>query len=395
MVPREWIMEEQYRAKERLNEVCPELEAWEQVKSGILADLKRNAAKPDKLPELKSRLAEHEREKPELPLIPELYFSDTNQASLMQGIANNALYGCSLWDDEGGNIVGGNGTSKDNVTAYFGVINKLWDGGVPTQTRIAGNLMVSGRRLTSNVMVQESILNMLIHGHKGLSRGCGLLARFLLTYPQSTMGFRPYQEPPPLTELKTMGSRLTELLEYSPPVDEKDRLDLPALLLDQQAKRIWEEFYNETESSLRPHGEYGSVKDVVSKIADNAARVAANLHVFQFGTTGKICGETMERAAQIAIFHLTEARRVYGLAETSEERENAEELISWLEQERGLEPTKRGEIMQRGPAATRRKEKLDAALSVLQEHGIARETTIDGKRVVEVNPEYVPGGAYD
>jgi putative DNA primase/helicase len=394
-VPREWIIEEQYRAKKRLKELGPEVEAWEQVKAGILADLKKNVAKPEKLPELKNRLAGHEREKPELPLIPELYFGDSNQASLIGAIANNALYGCSLWDDEGGNIIGGNGTSPENVTAYFSVINKLWDGNAVKQTRVAEDRIVDGRRLTANIMVQESILNLLIHGHKGLSRGCGLLARFLITYPQSTIGFRPYQEPPPLTELHTMGNRLVELLDYASPVDEKNRLDLPVLQLAPEAKRIWEDFYNETESSLRPHGEFAGVKDITSKIADNAARIAANLHVFQHGATGQISSETMERAAMIALFHLTEARRVYGMVETSQGWKGAEALLSWLESERGLQPTPRKEIMQRGPNQIRKKEHLDAALLVLQEHGITREATIDGKRVVEVNPEYKAGGAHE
>lgn len=387
-VAREWIAEEKCRAKERQIETIPMVQAWEQEKAGILSQLKRNATKPDKLPELRNRLRDHEKEKPELPKIPELFLSDTNQASLLNAINNNALYGNSLWDDEGGSIVGGNGTCPENVTAFFSTINKQWDGSETSQSRISGDRVVSGRRMTINIMVQEAILEMLVLGHKGLSRGSGLLARCLITYPESTIGYRPYQAPPPLTELQTMGNRLVELLDYTPPTDEKDLLDLPVLHLDRQAKRLWEEFYNETESSLRPHGEFTTVKDITSKIAENAARIAANLHVFQHGVSGQIAGETMERAARIAIFHLTEARRVYGMLETSVDIKNAENLIAWLQQERSLEMTRRKDIMQLGPGATRRKDSLDAAIMVLQEHGIARETTVDGKRFVEMNPEY-------
>ena len=309
----------------------------------------------------------------------------------MNEIINNAFYGCSLWDDEGGNIIGGNGTSSENVTAYFSIINKMWDGSTAKQSRTGGNRHIAGRRLTANIMVQEAVAKQLINGNKGLSRGCGLLARFLITNPESTMGGRNYRPPQDNPALRAFGARTVELLNHAPSVDEYDRLELPLLRMDDAAHKVWCSFYNDTESTLKPYGEYVSVKDVVSKIADNAARIAANLHVFQFGVVGEINAATMIQASQIAMYHLTEARRAYGMTGgDSIEQENAIKLIEWLES-KNFEPTQRSCIMTHGPSSIRNKVALDAALDMLSDHGIARVAENSTPQIVEVNPEYAGG----
>ena len=385
---REWLTEQQHQAREEEKELIPQVKGWEAIEGGLLNQLKNKTANKA---EIQAELNQHYLNKIVLPKIPELFLSDTNQASLMNEISNNAFYGCSLWDDEGGNIVGGNGTSADNVTAYFSIINKMWDGSAAKQSRTGGNRHVEGRRLTANIMVQEAVAKQLIHGNKGLSRGCGLLARYLITNPVSTMGFRPYTAPKDNPALRAFGARTVELLKHAPAVDEYDRLDLPLLRMAPAAHNEWCDFYNDTESTLKPYGEYVSVKDVVSKIADNAARIAANLHVFQFGIGGQISVETMTQASKIAMYHLTEARRAYGITggETPE-HENTNRLLDWMA-DNDFEPVAKRQIMQYGPNATRHKTALDAALEILISHGIVRLTK-DGKtQTVEVNPEYIAG----
>jgi len=385
---RGWLTGKQHQAQEEIKELIPQIKGWEAVEAGLLNQLKNKGADKTKV---QADLNQHYLNKIELPKIPELFLSDTNQASLMNEISNNAFYGCSLWDDEGGNIVGGNGTNSDNVTAYFSIINKLWDGSTAKQSRTGGNRHVEGRRLTANIMVQEGVARQLIHGNKGLSRGCGLLARFLITNPVSTMGERPYTAPKDNPALREFGARTVELLNHSPSVDEYDRLELPLLRMDDAAQEVWCSFYNDTETTLKPYGEFVTVKDVVSKIADNAARIAANLHVFQFGVDGNISAKTMVQASQIAMYHLTEARRVYGTTGGgTPEHENAIKLLDWLAG-KDFEPLAKSYIMQYSPNSTRDKVTLDAALDVLNDHGIARIVKDGNKQMVEVNPKYIAG----
>ncbi|MBW2186924.1 MAG: DUF3987 domain-containing protein [Deltaproteobacteria bacterium] len=385
---REWLKEQQHKAREKLKEVLPLVKGWDAIEAGLLNQLKGKTADKTKVQE---ELNQHYLIKPELPKQPELFLSDTNQASLMNEIMNNSLYGCSLWDDEGGNIVGGNGTTGENATAFFSVTNKFWDGSPTKQSRTGGNRHVEGRRLTANIMIQQAVAQQLIHGNKGLSRGCGLLARFLITKPASTIGFRPYQIPNDMPALREFGNRTVELLNHSPSVDEYDRLDLPLLRLDKGAYNVWCDFYNGTENTLKPYGEFAGIKDVASKIADNAARIAANLHVFQFGVAGEISAETMMRASNIAMYHLTEARRAYGMVGgESPEQENANKLLDWLER-KGFEPVTKSHIMQFGPNSTRDKATLDASLQILISHGIVRQVKKGNAQIVEVNPEYVAG----
>ena len=61
----------------------------------------------------------------------------------------------------------------------------------------------------------------------------------------------------------------------------------PALLkFSPEAKTLWIEFYNTIESMLVSGNELYDVRDVASKSADNAARLAALFHVFKHGIGG-------------------------------------------------------------------------------------------------------------
>lgn len=73
----------------------------------------------------------------------------------------------------------------------------LWDGGsIDVDRRSKSSYRVRDRRLTFGVMVQPEALRAFIERAGTLPRGSGFLARFLIAWPTSTQGHRPYRPAP-------------------------------------------------------------------------------------------------------------------------------------------------------------------------------------------------------
>ena len=70
------------------------------------------------------------------------------------------------------------------------------------------------------------------------------------------------------------------------------------------------------------------MRDVASKAADNAARLAALFQTFEQG--GAVGLETFEGASRIVAWHLNESRRFFGELALPEELAAAARLDSWL-----------------------------------------------------------------
>jgi len=236
----------------------------------------------------------------------------------------------ALWSDEGGMVTGSHGMGKDSFLGYLALISRLWDGGeVHHDRKQAQSVHVEGRRLTVSMMLQPMLLRELTQRGGGLARGGGFLSRFLVTAPLSTMGTRPYQGPPHgMPNLAGFHRRIRELLD-GPPLDDQGRLALPVLPLSPEAFEVWREYHDDTERKLKPLREYATVCDFAAKSAENAARIAGCLHVFE-GTQGAIPAETMRRAATLARWFLREALRVLDVLDEPQAWADARLLDAWL-----------------------------------------------------------------
>ena len=76
-------------------------------------------------------------------------------------------------------------------------LNQLWDGtALSVDRRSTDSFTVRGARLTVALQVQEPTVREFFSRTGALARGTGFLARFLLAWPESTQGRRPFTEPP-------------------------------------------------------------------------------------------------------------------------------------------------------------------------------------------------------
>ncbi|WP_457570720.1 DUF3987 domain-containing protein [Desulfovulcanus sp.] len=356
-------------------------QAWKAKKTGLqkniekltskLSDVIGNPKKEKeinkKIEALEQRLEELELQEPNKKIMPKLFYSDVNTASL----ANKLTFGyqrAMIGSDEGGIFVGSNGMTSEHVLTFLSFLNKLWDGGsYDSDRKMAKEANVRGRRVCANLMVQPAVYKKLTAG--GLARGLGFLSRYLLAWPESQIGKRPYSEPCPMPFYEKFCARLTELAEIPLSLDNKDRLSPHILRLDAEAKTLWIQFYNEIEENLGKNKEFHEVKDFGAKIAENATRLAATFHVFEYGLKDKISKKTMLQAVEIVTWHLLETKKIFGLLERTNEQCDAEILLTWLLKS-GKKEFRAAEILRAGPRRFRgHPKKRDKALIFLESQG--------------------------
>jgi hypothetical protein len=112
---------------------------------------------------------------------------------------------------------------------------------------------------------------------------------------------------------------------------EKDAIQPPELSLSPEAFTLWRQFQDDVERELGRTGEFSELSDFGAKAAEQAARIACVLHIFEHGPAGTITPEMMIAGARMAAWHLTEARRGFAVIGQVGEASDAQLLLEWLQ----------------------------------------------------------------
>lgn len=387
-VIRDWEAEQAEAAKPDLNQYRDDRDAWEAQRAGLLAAIKDLARKGESSHKQRDDLDRLADEEPTEPIVPRLLLGDETPESLAHTLAQK-YPAAGVICSEAGLIFGAHGMSKDSAMRNLALLNTLWDGGtLRIGRRTSDSFTVSGARLTMALQVQEPTLREFFDRTGQLARGTGFLARFLLAWPESTQGWRPFTEAPEhWPALGRFNGRIRELLDVRAPLVDGGGLAPSMLELSPEAKAQWVRLHDHIEEELRPGRELAEVRDVASKAADNIARLAALFHILRTGPAGEVQADDVENAGALVAWHLMEARRFFGELALPEPTRDALRLDGWLcrhcVQERTTEVGK-NHVRQHGPL--RDGDRLDAALAELVE---AQRVRLDreGKRLlVRVNP---------
>jgi len=375
------------------------LEAWEAKRGGIKDKIRHLAKGSKPTTEFESALRDLELDKPKRPRVPKLIREDVTPEGLAKKLQTE-WPSAGVVSNEAGIVFGSHGMNKDSVMRNLALLNKLWDGGRYQSDRADEDRSrdVRGARLTMGLMLQELTLRAFFDQSKGLARGSGFLARFLVAWPDSTMGTRSYS--PPVVgspALSAFNRRVTELLNQPVPIDADGILTPPILPLTLEAKTAWVEFHDAIESELRSGGELYDVRDVASKSADNAARLAALFQVFEHGMGGAVGLDCFESASRIAAWHLNESRRFFGELALPAELANAARLDTWLieycRRERTHVVPRRDVQRNVTPVHLRQNAALEDALRELIEAGRVLLVLEGRRKEIHVNPALIEGGA--
>jgi len=377
-------------AKPLLKDYTAEIEAWGAKCSGVKEKIKAQAKDQKDTKSLEAILKTLTHEKPAQPQFPRLVYGDVTPEELAFSLAKQWPSG-GVVSSEAGTVFGGHAMSADSAMRNMALLNQLWDGAtLKVDRRTSESFTVRGARLTMGLQVQEATIRAFFANTKGLARGTGFLARFLVSWPESTQGTRNFTKAPALwPALGKFNNRLTVILNRRAPIDDDGALTPDMLTLAPDAKAAWVAFHDAIEVELSTGGELYDVRDVASKTADNAARLAALFHTFT-GSIGPIDIEAMESAARLTAWHLTEARRFLGELAMPPELANPARLESWLLDYCMREKTDRvptREIQRMGPGGLRDKAVFTEAVKELAELGRTRLVQDGKKKSIQIRAE--------
>lgn len=393
---RDYQAQQQEAAKPLIQAYKSEHDAWEAQRSGLKEKIKTLAKDGKPSTAQVQQLHDLDADEPAAPRVPRLIYGDATPEALTYALAKHWPSG-GVISSEAGSVFGGHGMGGDSVMRNLAALNQLWDGAtLPVERRSSESFTVRGARLTMALQVQEATIRAFFDSTKGLARGTGFLARFLVSWPQSTQGMRHFTEAPAhWPALAAFNNRLAAILNRPAPIDDDGGLSPAMLTLAPDATAAWVKFHDAIESELSTGRELYDVRDVASKTADNAARLAALFHTFN-GSIGPIDLDAMEAAARVNAWHLTEAKRFLGELAMPAELANPARLESWMLDYCGRENTDRvptREVQRHGPGGLRDKAIINDAIKELAELGRARLVQDGKKKLIQINPALLAGAA--
>ncbi|MEI4262242.1 YfjI family protein [Roseovarius sp. D0-M9] len=275
-----------------------------------------------------------------------------------------------IFSDEGGQFLGGFAMNSDNRQKTLTALNGLWQGNPIRRTRAGdGAYTLYGRRLAVHLMAQPGVAHAFIADP--LAADSGFLARFLICQPPSAIGTRLHRHMTPDSgALGAFSSRLRGILDTPMPMDTDTRELQPRVLpLSQGARSLLIEFHDTIEALQAPGGDLAHITGTASKAAEQAARIAGVLTLWQDLQAVEVSGQDMVHAIMLAKFYLSEAARLAEAATVSAEIERAEKLRKWLLESWGEADIAQSEVIQSGPYALRDVKVAKAALALLEQYG--------------------------
>ncbi len=277
-------------------------------------------------------------------------------------------------------------------------LNQLWDGAdIQTERRSSESFTVRGARFSIGLQVQGPTLQEFCERSGELARGTGFFARCLISWPTSTQGQRMFTESEDnWPAIERYNKRIESILNQAPHMDGQGGLCPQILTFSPEAKKAWVAFHDAIENELGSGGEFFDLRDVASKIADNAARVSAIFHYIENGLDDAISVESFEGAARITMWHLYEAKRFFGELAVPKEMLNASKLDAWLLnycKRNRVQVVSRRDVQQRvSPVNLRKKQALDEALQELIDLGRIRSVKHGTKKDIHINPDLLKDG---
>jgi len=276
-----------------------------------------------------------------------------------------------IFNDEGGQVTHSRQAQDDGKFTILTGLSRLWDGNPQKRVRKGdGVSWMDGKRVACHLMLQPGPAASVLEDPSWNDQGA--LPRFLVSWPETTMGTRQLRDwtKRDRKAVDTFRDRVRQLLEAPHPVSVADERALAphALTLTSGADKRWRAFHDEIEGELGDGGHFGHVQPYGAKLAEQAGRIAGVFAVVERGPAQKVTAEQMGRAIELARFYIDEIARLQASAAEARRRQPVDQLAAWLRQWPD-DCVSTAEILQRGPAPLRRKNELQPVLDQLVKRG--------------------------
>ena len=369
------------------------MDSWESKRQGLKQKLRQQQQKEDpNVDDTEEKLVELQQNQPEPPRMPRWQYGDFTIEALSKGMMGWPA--AVIESDESGSVFGGY-SMREAAMKVLADLNRFWDGKpIHVDRRQSESYLIDGVRLSVSLMIQEPALREFFRQSKQLARGTGFLARFLISWPRSMIGHRFYEEPPKgWPALSAFHQRMEHLLSKSLKINKQGSLELTTLELDDQARNRWIRFHDDLERELGAGEDLHDVRDIASKTADNAVRIAANFHAFtSFGQNNRITGSVLAAGRDLALWHLYESQRFFNELAVSPEEANAITLDAWMIDRcssKGSNEILRRELQREGHV--RKPRDLEQALLFLSSLSRCRAVKDGKKLIIQINPALLEG----
>lgn len=317
---------------------------------------------------LRDEIVREEAEAPDEVRAPRLFTSDSTPERLAVLLAEHGER-MAVHSDEAGSfqIMGGLYSSGHaNLDVYL----QAHAGSPMRVDRATRAVHVDRPALSFGLLVQPGTLAD-VAGSKRF-RDSGLLARFLWSIPDSTVGTRDVRRHAPIPEhIKEAYERgIFGLLEgWADPVGKPK-----VLTFTDPARELWFDFAQEIENQQGEGGRYASISDWTSKLPGALARVAAVLELAEVGQTADEVSElAMRRALQLGNLLIEHARAAFALLGTDAVDTDAAAVVRWVKAS-GLQEFTRREAQKAQEGRFRSVERLEKAMERLEAGDVVRST---------------------
>lgn len=231
-------------------------------------------------------------------------------------------------------------------------------------------------RVTLGLMCQPGALENFFTRTGQLSRSLGFLARTLISYPESTQGFRTNEDTvyTPVA-LRRFNRRIKEIMALWPDLVSGAALSPICIPLSGDAKDKFLEYCNEIEPQLLTGNRYQDHRDVASKIADNAARIAGLFHFLEYGGNDSIGLGSMLQAIDVTRWYLNESLRLLDGHDISADQSASSKLEAYLiryKREHKADNMPLRILLQKGPKSLRKKKLLLPEIEKLKQRNLVQ-----------------------
>lgn len=301
-----------------------ELRVWKIKERRILRAIDTQLGKGAPIGDLQFDLAVHMSAKPRAPEAQDIIFSDITRAALTQTLCHSprSLAGYTM---EAGRFF--NGPLISDMPFW----NDVWSGTpILSETVTHGRVAAHDPRVSMILGIQREPYARFLRRCGAEAHDSGFTARFLMSFPPSTVGFRLLSGGVAHTEhIEDFSDRITALLETAALRRTEGRAR-EAIEFTPGAARYFVHIYNNLQVLMRPGNPYRDITGQAAKAAENVARLAVILHAID-DLVGRLDEETLYRAASIVEWHVNQfMRMVMAASPAARVHEDAEMVLQGL-----------------------------------------------------------------